>query len=49
MRRTSTPVSFSISAIGDERAKGVAVIRVAVQGLSVEHELTALGQGDWGR
>jgi len=35
--------------LGDDRAEGVAVIRVAVQGLGVEHELTALGLGDWGR
>src|SRR5580704_7742441 len=33
--------------VGDDRTEGVAVIGVAVQRLGVQHELSALGRGDW--
>jgi len=37
-----------VGKIGDYRAQGVAIERVAVQGLGVEHELAAPGRGDRG-
>ena len=43
MRRVSTPVSCF--EIGDDRPQGVAVERIAVQRLGVQHELAALGLG----
>ena len=35
--------------LGDDVAESVSVIGVTVQSLGVEHELAALGTGDWGR
>src|SRR5258706_12719984 len=43
MPRTATPVSLSRSAMTER----MAVVRVAMQGFGMQHELPAFGRGSW--